>query len=357
MTALLYAAASVALVGIAIISDSTQRKLSAWNRNNHSKYADFRENLRNTDGKNKIRFQNMLEYGLLNDVLIEARNNTSSLALQDATSSSNIFQYNPINDYPDWVPENFQNPWTFLALTIVASLALCLVVLGQERISAKWAGWVSWYEMNETVRRGVMYPQFPVHILNGLLAVVGPILILRDLGLNVALLGALVFAEHAVQLLSAPGCGALISAHGPKAGQHRAALLFLASSAALAAQPLFLLLPPPIATAAGPWPAFALYAAARMLHAWGAAQLDAACGAALGNSAFLPPHHLLRALDLLYCASMAGGFAGALLALLASAAGDLRWALLLPVALASALYLLVESIPQARVQLGKNRGS
>ena len=356
LIASLYAAACIALASFAITSDQIGQRFGLFlnkGSNSHSLQKQHNPQIFGVlNGQSKLQTQpthkldselleNVLVYGVFTSGNIHPMR--ASTVLSADSNGNNVFEYSPESDYPDWVPEAFQNPWTFLAIAIAASLTVALIVLGRDRISSKWAGWVSWLETSEAVRHGVMYPQFPIHVLNGLLAVVGPVFLLRDLRLDVALLGALIFAEHAIQALSHSDNGALVAAYGPKAGQRRAVLLLFASAALLAALPLM----PHVAwTASSPWIAFAIYAIARLLHAWGTAQFDAACGAALGNSAFLPPHHLLRALDLLYCAGMLGAFVGSLLALLAAAALDLRWALLLPAALVAVVFVAVEAIPQ-----------
>jgi hypothetical protein len=184
--------------------------------------------------------------------------------------------------------------------------------LGKKNIIQRWERWVSWWDMNENIRHGLMYTQFPIHVLNGLYSVVGPILILRTLKLHVSLLGAIAFAEQAFQILTGYICGSYLATAGHKAAQGRSVVLLALSAGTVVILPFL----PADWLEASPWSAFLCYLLARLLFAWGVAQFNANYGAAITNSAFLPPHDAARALGLFYFFSMAGMLCGSLLALL-----------------------------------------
>ena len=288
-----YALGACALVALAIFNEHTSRAASSSSHSYKVKYAHLDE---------------AVEFGILASDTVEHR---TGMLLQNQTAF-NSFQYNPESpDYPSWLPIFFQNGWAILFIAISMSLILALLVLGQRNISKKWDGWVKWFHDNENIRNGLMYPQFPINVMNGVFAVVGPILVLRDLELDPSLLGALIFAEHATQVLTQLPCGEYVDTAGHKAAQRRAVILLSLAAACAAALPLL----PAAWIMQGPWHAFALYLAARLLFAWGTNQFDANYNAAINNSAFLPPHDAPRALDLFYCSAMLGAFVGSVLAL------------------------------------------
>jgi hypothetical protein len=234
-------------------------------------------------------------------------------AIDDEPLATNSFSYNPFQiAFPTWLPAIFCNGWSVMGLVIVFCLVFSLLILGKKNIQSKWEKWISWWGMNANIRNGLMYTQFPIHILNGLFSVVGPIFILRTLQLHVSLLGAISFAEQALQILTGYICGSYLASAGHKAAQGRAVILLALSAGTVAILPFL----PADWLEASPWSAFLCYLLARLLFAWGVAQFNANYGAAINNSAFLPPHDAARALALFYFSSMVGMLCGSLLALL-----------------------------------------
>jgi len=253
------------------------------------------------------------------------------------------FKYNPLTgEYPEWLPVWFQSVWAFLILAIIMSLVFTLIVLGEESVMKKWSRWTEWYEDNWNIRQGLLLPQFPVNVLNGMFSVVGPIFIVRELDLDISLLAALVFAEHAVQVLTQQLCGKFVDTDGHKPAQRRAVQLLTVTVIIFA----FIPLAPSHWIASAPWLFFFWYMLARLVYAWGTNQFDANYNAAINNSAFLPPQDATIALDIFYFSNMLGSFVGALLTLLVVVYLPSRWALILGIPLIAAMHFLVENIRQ-----------
>jgi hypothetical protein len=344
-----YALAACFLVAVAIFNDYGARPANSFSFKPRGHGASH------TIKKDPIYVQNLIEYGLFAEAqgggisedqprykLSNTDQGSDDVPRENTVAS--VFQQDPMHgDFPEWIPAFCQNVWSFLAIAIIISLIFTLLVLGQEKIVKKWAGWIKWVNDNDNVRRGLMVPQFPINVINGLFAVVGPLYIVRVLNLDVALLGALMFAEHATQVLTQRMCGKYVEEAGNKHAQRRAVLILAASTGMFTALPF---LPEDLVEQVGSWTIFFWYATARMFFAWGTNQFDANYNAAINNSAFLPPQHVIRAMDLFYCSCMLGGFVGAVLALLITRAAGVTWILLLPAVLIAIMYVLVETIPQ-----------
>ena len=180
--------------------------------------------------------------------------------------------------------------WTIFSIFVVLFITLILVVLsGKDRLSAKLMGWTAWFESNESIRLGLMYPQFPINVMNGLFAAVGPIMIVREWKLDVTLLGSLVFAEHAIQVFTQYPCGYYVQTDGHKAAQQRSVKILGLSAVMFALLPL----QSPEWARSSQWTMFMWYLMARVVFAWGTNQFDANYNAAMNNSAFLRPHQVL----------------------------------------------------------------
>ncbi len=188
----------------------------------------------------------------------------------------------------------------------------------------------------------MLLPNFFIFIADGVFDVVGPLYILRVLALDVTLLGALVFAENAVQILVNASDDNRVQDKGNKETQRTSAHILLGAGA------MYLILPfiPYDWVSSYPWCLFAWYFCGRLLMAWGGDAFDANFNAAMNNSNFLPPAEALRTLEVFYAASMAGNLLGALLALCVILLGlDLAWCFAIPVALFLLMLLAVGAIP------------
>jgi hypothetical protein len=195
LIALVYSLAAIALVGVAVVTDSLKRShsfqpLTASATQSRDKSAEL---------------QGIIESNLEFGIFAVDKNQHASLSADNSTKNSsgfeplefakqlvdNVFQkrqenftFDPKSEqskYPEWIPAEIRNGWIFLATALLLSLAATVFILGPERIQKKWNRWVTWYEHSEHVRVGLLYPQLPIHIANGVFSVVSPIFILRVL--------------------------------------------------------------------------------------------------------------------------------------------------------------------------------
>ena len=204
----------------------------------------------------------------------------------------------------------------------------------------KLKSWIQWYEGNEKIRRGIIYPKFPLHVSDGLFAVITPIFTLRYLKLNIEAFCCLFVAEHVVQLVTHVECVRWLNALGFKDLQRRSVLILLASAGLLLTIPFF----PEPWILANPWPIFLIYAAARLLFALGLNAFDTNVSAAVHNAAFFPPAEAVTASEFLYATQFLGFLAGSMLARLAFAVASIQWSLLVPALLVADMHLAVEAI-------------
>ena len=181
-----YSLAAVTLVVIAVIDDSLRRSSSFKLHPARSRFA--------ADLEFGILAQTEKEFMLNSDNNQSLQTNSSGFEplafakhFVDRTfvAKKENFTYDPAraarHKYPDWIPAEIQNGWIFLVLALILSLLITVFVLGPERIQKKWNRWFVWYENSEHVLVGVLYPQMPINIANGIFSVVVPIFILRVL--------------------------------------------------------------------------------------------------------------------------------------------------------------------------------
>lgn len=339
LIALVYSLAAIALVGVAVVTDSLKRShsfqpLTASATQSRDKSAEL---------------QGIIESNLEFGIFAVDKNQHASLSADNSTKNSsgfeplefakqlvdNVFQkrqenftFDPKSEqskYPEWIPAEIRNGWIFLATALLLSLAATVFILGPERIQKKWNRWVTWYEHSEHVRVGLLYPQLPIHIANGVFSVVSPIFILRVLQLDFALLAAFVFAEHAVQVLVQAGCSAYVDSAGHKAAHMRAVYLFIAVTFLLVAVPFV----PDSVLYENRWFGFGWFAVARMLWAWGTAQFEMSYTTAINNSAFLPPVDMVKTANVAYLSEMLGAVIGTVASMAIDAfTGAVTWSLL-----------------------------
>ena len=195
LIASLYSLAAIALVGVAVVTDSLKRSESFASNPSHS---------RDRDAEIQSFIEASIEYGIFapdqhHHAVLSSENSTNPANSSGFESVSfakhlidNVFKsknenftYDPESDHtkhlPKWIPVEIQNGWIFLVAALLVSMVATYFILGPERIKKKWDRWIVWYEHSEHVLVGLLYPQLPIHIASGVFSVVTPIFILRVL--------------------------------------------------------------------------------------------------------------------------------------------------------------------------------
>eukprot|EP00292_Cryptomonas_paramecium_P003262 CAMPEP_0113706558 /NCGR_PEP_ID=MMETSP0038_2-20120614/27800_1 /TAXON_ID=2898 /ORGANISM="Cryptomonas paramecium" /LENGTH=641 /DNA_ID=CAMNT_0000631781 /DNA_START=8 /DNA_END=1933 /DNA_ORIENTATION=+ /assembly_acc=CAM_ASM_000170 len=287
---------------------------------------------------------NAIEYGAIPSLETLGPNSQVLPEIPNKTNTADFDEF-VVTNAPDvdieWLPPYLRNGWVLLLLLSTFCLVLSLFILGPAKIQKKRDSWVSWFETSDHIRTGLLHPLFLIYVVEGLFDVVGPIFILRVLELDVILVGALVFAEHAVQVVTNDSNDNRVADEGNKPAQQFSVKIFLGSSI------LFLVLafiPEDILNRYA-WFVFAWYFGARMLVAWASDQFDSNYNAALMNSAFLPPVDAVKTLDIFYAANMLGALLGALCAgILVTLSNRISFCLAIPLIVYGIMYFVVESI-------------
>jgi hypothetical protein len=334
-----YAIAVFAIVGMGIL----QYEIYGVNLRNSIHAASPHRTSKHVKLSNEVAID-IVKYGVFGErAATDKFHSLTHFAIKDEVETRKYVSTDALEFEVPWLPSAFHNGWFFLGLLIVASLIIAGLLLGPVQLRRKVTGWKSWFETSDNIRRGIILPNFFIFIADGVFHVVGPLYVLRVLALDVQLLGALVFAENAVQILVNKPNDNRVQEKGNKRAQRTSAHILLGASAMFAALPFL----PREWVANHPWWIFAWYLCGRLLTAWGCDAFEASFNSAMNNSNFLPLTEALRTLEVFYGATKAGNLLGALLALIVLLLGlDVEWCFVIPVALFVLMRLAVDAIPE-----------